>query len=134
MTATLADVETRFDVTHYEWLDRQADVPVVTTAACQGDVSILRVTTKPASTPIPAGGVIVVQSEQGGHTHSLHGAGMFDRAKTSPRSLSVGTLTVPDGTDVIMSHPEHGALLFAPGTYQIGSQREYAGEWRAVAD
>ena len=116
----------------YEWLDREAEVPAVSHAACQGHVSILRVTTRVASTPIPSTGVVVVQAEAGGHTHSLYGAGFFDRAVGD--GLTVGTLTVPMDTDVLLSHPEHGALLFAPGTYRIGRQREYAGEWRTVAD
>ena len=42
--------------------------------------------------------------------------------------------TVPEGVDVLLSHQEHGALLLSPGTYRIGTQREFAGEWRAVAD
>lgn len=130
---TLADVETTFGITHYDYLDRQVEIPTVTTAACQGDVSFLRVTTKPATTAIPKAGVVVMQSEQGGHTHTLHGAGMFERAMPN-NNLLIGHLTVPDGADVIVSHPEHGSLLFAPGTYRVGSQREYAGEWRAVAD
>lgn len=130
-TMTLAAAIEMSGTDVYEWLDRQADVPVVTAAACQGDVSILRVTTGPATTPIPQAGVTVVQAERGGHTHSLHGAGFFDRRESG---LTVGTLTVPPGTDVILSHPEHGALLIAPGTYRIGRQREYAGEWRQVAD
>jgi hypothetical protein len=115
----------------YDYLDREADVPVVTTAGAQGDVSILRVTTSAATTPMPAAGVVVVQGESG-HTHSLHGAGFFDRVTSA--DLRVGKLTVPDGVDVLMSHPEHGAILIAPGTYEIGRQREYRGEWALVAD
>jgi hypothetical protein len=114
-------------------LDRSADIPTVgKDGGMQGDVSILPVTTKAAATPMPRTGVTVVEGETG-HTHSLHGAGLFDRA-TSPDGLTVGTLTVPDGVDVLMSHQEHGALLIAPGTYRIGRQREFAGEWRRVAD
>jgi hypothetical protein len=116
----------------YDWLDREATVPTVTTAGVQGDVSILRVTTKAATAPMPKGGVVVIEGETG-HTHSLHGAGFFDRA-TSSDDLTVGTLTVPAGVDVLMSHQEHGALLIAPGTYRIGRQREFQGEWALVAD
>lgn len=130
MTLAQAIKATGKDV--YDYLDRQAEVPTVTRAACQGDVSILRVTTTPATTPMPTEGVIVIEGETG-HTHSLHGAGLFDRA-TNRDNLTVGTLTVPEGVDVLMSHQEHGALLIAPGTYRIGRQREYQGEWALVAD
>lgn len=118
----------------FEWLARDAEVPTVTTNACQGDVSILRVTTKPATTPVPASGVIVVRGENGGNTHMLHG-GRFDYAEQSGDvNLVVGTLTVAEGETAVMSHPEHGFLEIAAGTYRIGRQREYAGEWRQVAD
>lgn len=118
----------------FDWLARDAEIPVVTTAACQGDVSVLKVTTKPATTPIPEAGVAVVRGENGGNTHSLHGNGFFDFAKTSAESLKLGTLTVPDGSTVVLAHPEHGFMEIAPGTYQVGRQREWAGEWRQVAD
>lgn len=117
----------------FDYLDHHAEVPVVTTAACQGDVLILRITTKAATTQIPKAGYLVA-SGQGGHDHTLHGPGMFDRAPQRDGSLIVGTLTVPAGETVFMSHPEHGGMEIAPGTYQIGTQREYAGEWRRVAD
>lgn len=130
-TLTLQDAIRITGVEVYDYLDRAAQVPTVHTAACQGDISILRVTTAPAATPMPAEGVTVVRGETG-HTHSLHGAGLFDYADGG--GLTVGTLTVPADTDVLMSHPEHGALLIAPGTYRIGRQREFAGEWRQVAD
>lgn len=130
---TLAEARTISGTAFLEHLDADAEIPTVTTAACQGDVSILRVTTKAAATPIPATGVVVATG-QGGHDHTISGAGMFDRADGRGGSLVVGTLTVPDGATVLMTHVEHGALLIAPGTYRIGGQREYAGVWRAVAD
>lgn len=133
-TMTLEEARAVTGTDFYDYLDAQSTVPIVTTAAAQGDVSILRVTTGPAVTPIPSAGVVVAQSGQGGHAHTITGAGMFDRAPQRSGSLVVGTLTVPEGVDVLISHQEHGALLLAPGTYQIGTQREYAGMWRAVAD
>lgn len=132
MTAiTLADARQLSGCDFYDYLDVEAAIPTVSSAACQGDVSILRVTTKPATTPIPASGVVVATG-QGGHDHTITGPGMFDRASGS--GLVVGTLTVPVGATVLITHQEHGALLFSAGTFQIGSQREFAGEWRAVAD
>lgn len=134
MTAmTLAVARELSGCDFYDYLDEQAEIPSVSAAGCQGDVSILRVTTAPASTPIPASGVVVATG-QGGHDHTISGAGMFDRAKGPRESLIVGTLTVPVDATVLMTHQEHGALLIAPGTYRIGGQREYAGEWQRVAD
>jgi hypothetical protein len=118
----------------FDYLARDVEVPTVTTAGCQGDVSILRVTTKAATATIKRAGVPVVRGENGGNTHSLHGVGFFDFADQRPDSLLIGTLTVPAGEEVVMAHPEHGFISITPGTYRIGRQREYAGEWRQVAD
>jgi hypothetical protein len=117
-------------------LDREVTVPVVTTAACQGDVSILRVTKNAATKPVPTAGFPVVRGENGGNTHSLHGDGpiFFDPAPARAGSLVLGRLTVPAESEAVMAHPEHGFLAIAPGTYEIGRQREFAGEWRMVAD
>ncbi len=134
MSITLDQARQITGTDFYDYLDAQAEVPTVTRAACQGDVSILRVTTAAAVKPIPKTGVVVAQSGQGGHAHTITGAGKFDLAPTRAGSLTIGRLTVPEGADVLISHQEHGALLIAPGTYDIGSQREFAGEWRAVAD
>lgn len=123
----------RCDTEVFEWLARDAEVPVVTAQACQGDVSILKVTTRSAVTPVPEQGAVVVRGENGGNTHMLHG-GCFDYAPDRSGSLVVGTLTVAVGETAVLSHPEHGFLEIAPGTYRVGRQREYAGEWREVAD
>lgn len=132
---TLAEVIATTGTEVYDYLDRDATVPVVTTAACQGDISFLRVTTKAAVKPVPVKGVVLA-SGQGGHDHTLHGAGiLFDFAeRNGDVNLVVGTLTVPVGKEALVSHQEHGALLIEPGTYRIGRQREFAGEWREVAD
>ncbi len=132
----------------FDYLARDAEVPVVTSAACQGDVSILRVTTTPATTPLAVEGIAVVRSEAGGNTHSLHCGSApdpftadrlapvvcWDAAPARAGSLTIGTLTIPDGAAAILAHPEHGYLEIAPGTYRVGRQREWAGEWRIVAD
>lgn len=135
---TVAQLETLTSTRVLGHLDREATIPVLTRAACQGDVSILRVTTPPATTPLPQAGIAVVRGEAGGNTHSLHattGAGVcFDPADSRGDELTLGTLTVPDGAEAYLAHPEHGFLAVAPGTYRIGRQREWAGEWRMVAD
>ncbi|NNG36919.1 hypothetical protein [Nakamurella aerolata] len=82
--------------------------------------------------PLPREGVVVMQAERGGHTHNLHGEDcLYDPIETG---LHIGTLTVPEGREALLTHQEHGALLIGAGTYRVGGQREYAGEWRRVAD
>jgi hypothetical protein len=136
--ATLAEIERTTGVAVFDYLARDADVPVVTTAACQGDVSLLRVTTRAATTPLPQAGYPVVRGEAGGNTHSLHaepGAGVcFDPNTGNSDELVLGHLTVPEGARAVLAHPEHGFLEIDPGTYRVGRQREWAGEWRMVAD
>ena len=135
-TSTIDSMTTRTGVTVLDHIDPSADVPVVSVAAAQGDVSILRVTTRPATTPMPAR-VDVVRGEAGGNTHSLHPTGncFWDAATArSVADLTLGTLTVPEGSTAVLAHPEHGFLELAPGTYRIGRQREYACEWAYVAD
>ena len=135
-TSTIDSMTTRTGVTVLDHIDPSADVPVVSVAAAQGDVSILRGTTRPATTPMPAR-VDVVRGEAGGNTHSLHPSGdcFWDAATArSVADLTLGTLTVPEGSTAVLAHPEHGFLELAPGTYRIGRQREYAGEWAYVAD
>lgn len=132
----VSEAISKFGTSVLEHLDREVQVPVVTTAACQGDVSILKVTTAPASTPVGKAGVAVVRGEAGGNTHSLHGDGsiFWDVSDDREASLVLGVLTVPAGSEAVLAHPEHGFLSIAPGTYRIGRQREFAGEWRVVAD
>ena len=138
MITTLSELERMTDVRALDHLDREAALPVVTTAACQGDVSVLRVTTRPATTALPQAGFPVVRGEAGGNTHSLHaapGSGVcFDPNTGNFEDLVLGVLTVPDGAQAFLLHPEHGGMAIDPGTYRIGRQREYAGEWRMVAD
>lgn len=133
---TLAELEQQTGVTVFDHLIREAEVPVVTRAACQGDVSVLRVTKDAATTVLPPAGFPVVRGEAGGNTHSLHGDGpvFFDPAAGRDGELLLGRLTVPDGSQAVLAHPEHGFLTIASGTWEIGRQREYAGEWRMVAD
>ncbi|HEY3924757.1 MAG TPA: hypothetical protein VGL75_09350 [Acidothermaceae bacterium] len=120
----------------FDYLARDAEVPLVTRAAAQGDVFVLRVTTKAATeTPITKKGVQVVRGENGGNTHSLHGDGFVDfKNDTSRANLVICTLTVPEGGQAVLAHPEHGFLEIAPGTYAISRQREQADEIRMVAD
>lgn len=134
---TLSELETLAATRVLDHLDREATLPIVTRAACQGDVSVLRVTTPPATTALPQAGHPVVRGEAGGNTHSLHaasGSGVCFDLADGRDELALGTLTVPDGAEAYLLHPEHGGMAIAPGTYRIGRQREWAGEWRLVAD
>jgi len=135
---TLADAERTFGVSHHEHLDRSAELPIVDTLGFQGDVAIIRDDTSPAaSTPIPAAGYPVVKGENGGNTHALFGAGFYSpstNAGIDPSDLDLGVLTVPAGPSALLSHPEHGGLLVAPGTYVLRRQREQADVQRFVQD
>jgi hypothetical protein len=133
---TLDSLITEHGTEVLDYLDRQVTVPVTDEPQMQGDVSILPVTTREATTPIPKAGVAVVRGESGGNTHSLHGSpsAFFDPAPASGRSLVLGTLTVPESSEAYMAHPEHGFMGIAPGTYRIGRQREQADEIAYVVD
>lgn len=131
--ATLAELTSTYGVDVLEHLDRQADIPVLSGPQIQGDISILPVATAPATTPIPPYGVVVATGREG-HAHRLLPGGFFDAASRRTGSLVIGTLTVPDGIEQYLAHDEHGYTGIAPGTYQVGGQREYAGEWQSVAD
>lgn len=133
---TLDSLITEHGTEVLDYLDRQVTVPVTNAPQVQGDVSILPVTTQPAMTPLPKSGVAVVRGESGGNTHSLHAspAAFFDAAPQRDRSLILGTLTVPEGSEAYLAHPEHGFMGIAPGTYQIGRQREQADEIAYIVD
>ncbi|WP_214406900.1 hypothetical protein [Pseudonocardia lacus] len=121
-------------------LDSEIDVPILTGAQRQGDVIVLsRPQRAPATTPIPPSGVQVVKAEASSNTHTLHswdGACSFDADPTGgDTGLTLGTLTVPEGASAYLVHTEeHGANGIGPGTYELRRQREFAGEWRRVAD
>lgn len=136
MTMTLAEAVAITGVDVLDHLDREAAVPVISRIAAQGDVLINRVDTTPATTPMPRT-VIIVRSEASSNTHSLHPEGPCfweynDRASVT--DLTLGKLTVPEGSKAHLIHQEHGALTITPGTYRVGRQREFAGEWAFVAD
>lgn len=132
---TLATMEERYGVSHLEHLDRQADIPTMSRLAFQGDVAIIRNDRlSAATTGIPAGGYPVVQGEVGRNTHAVYGTGFYEPATRREIELLLGVLTVPVGEQVLLSHPEHGGLLIAPGTYELRRQREQADEIRLVQD
>lgn len=132
----LHDLLTRADVTTAGVLDLQIHVPVISDRPQrQGDVGIFPEPLRPARTPIPQAGLVVVASEASPNTHTLHnldGQCFFDAAD---RGDSLGTLTVPDGASAYLVHTEeHGANAMGPGTYRLQGQYDFAGQWRRVAD
>lgn len=131
---TLADAETTYGVTHLDHLDRAAALPTVSRLGFQGDVAVVRTQRRAAATPVPAGGVPVVRGENGGNTHLLIGDGAYDTGRRDPTGLLLGVATVPRGGTALLSHPEHGGLLLAPGTYELRRQREQADQIRLVQD
>lgn len=120
----------------FDYLDHAAEVPQVDTSGAQGDVMVLRVTTKAAVKPMPRT-VVVVASEASSNTHTLHPNGdcFYDaHAATSQGDVLLGKLTVPEGSTALLSHQEHGNIEILSGTFEIRRQREFAGEWAYVRD
>ena len=81
-------------------------------------------------------GITVARAETSqANTHSLHGAGTWAPNPHAGSELLQGWLTVPEGGEAFLIHTEeHSALGIGAGTYEVRRQREYAGEWRRVAD
>ena len=120
----------------FDYLDHEAEVPRIDSIAAQGDVLVLRVTTRPATTVMPKT-VVVVASEASSNTHTLHPNGeCFYQPKEArgPIDLVLGILTVPADSTALLSHQEHANIEILPGTYEIRRQREFSGEWAYVRD
>lgn len=49
-----------------------------------------------------------------------------------PTAVEGPIIDAPDG--VVITHPEHGSLVFPPGIYGVTYQRQYADELRRVTD
>lgn len=141
-TATLGTILTRAGIDTLGVLDSQIEVPILAgVAQRQGDVIVVpRPNKAAATTPIPTSGVIVVRAEtSAANTHSLlswDGQCYFDADPSGGGSgLVLGVLTVPVGASAYLVHTdEHGANGIGTGTYELRRQREFAGEWRRVAD
>jgi uncharacterized RmlC-like cupin family protein len=139
--AILKDVLDRAEISLDGVLDAQIDVPILTAAQRQGDVVwVPRPNKAAATTPVPQSGVIIVRAETNSqNTHSIlpwDGEVYFDADERGGESgLVLGVLTVPEGASAFVAHSEeHGANGVGTGTYEFRRQREFAGEWRRVAD
>jgi len=137
---TLAAVLDRAGLDAIGVLDAQVDVPVLSGAQCQGDlIALPRPLARPATAPVPPGGVEVVPGGDGASSHALLSwdgpACCYDVRDPGPSDLVLGVLTVPLGATAYLVHSgEHGANAFGPGTYEIRRQRERSDVIRRVAD
>ncbi len=137
--AILRTVLDRAGVSTCGVLDAEIDVPILTGAQRQGDVIVLsRPTRAPATTPIPAAGVLVMRDEASDRTQTLHswdGRCCFDADPTGGASgLTLGTLSVPEGCSAYLVHTaEHGANGIGPGTFELRRRRELTGEHPPVS-
>lgn len=114
-----------------DYLDRDADVPVLAGIQRQGDLIILPAEAVLGDLVKPEG-VAVIRGEAGGNTHLLLADGEVRWQPTTGQTL--GHVTVADGAVAYMAHPEHGYMGIAPGSYVIRRQREMADTIRMVAD
>lgn len=116
----------------------ELEIPVITGNQRQGDVMVLKVTTRHDDGAPLGKGVVVVRSEvNSANTHTLVGHGLWKANPNATREdeLVQGWLTVAPGQEAFLIHTEeHSAIGIGEGTYEIRRQREYAGEWRRVAD
>ena len=112
----------------------ELEIPVLGGPQRQGDVLIVPAAPRDGGVPIGKG-VEVVRSEAGSNTHCLHGDGAWLPNPAAATDLVQGHLSVPEGGECYLIHSEeHGAMGIAPGSYNLLRQREFAGEWRRVAD
>lgn len=130
---TNTEILTRHGYTDLQLEYPELEISVLTGAQRQGDVLIIPA--KPREGAAIGRGVEVVRSEAGSNTHCLHGDGTWSESPDAATALVQGWLTVPDGGECYLIHSqEHNALGIGPGSYEIRRQREFAGEWRRVAD
>ncbi len=134
MTQTQTEILTRHGYTDLAVEYPELEIPCLTGLQRQGDVLIVPAPARAGGVPIGKG-IEVVRSEAGSNTHCLHGDGTWLAAGDAQTGLVQGYLTVPEGGEAYLIHSEeHGAMGVAPGSYEIRRQREFAGEWRRVAD
>ena len=115
----------------------ELEIPVLTGSQRQGDVLVLRVTTEHKGEPLAKGVTVVRAESNSSNTHTLVGDGLWESNARANREdeLVQGWLTVPRGGGAVLIHTEeHNAFGIGAGTYEIRRQREFAGEWRRVAD
>lgn len=131
---TNTSVLTRYGISDLSQEFPELAVPVLSGTQVQGDVLLLAVTRDRGGKPLGRG-VEVVRSEAGGNTHVLVGDGLWTPNPDAASDLVQGWLTVPTDAEAFLTHTEeHAVLGIGPGCYEVRRQREFAGEWRRVAD
>lgn len=144
-TSTFAQLVEQFD-TSTEFVGDFAadlDIPVLSGPQCQGDVSICPLHlygSKPQfGTPVVLGrgGLEVIRGGAMNNAHTLRtlaGGVTWRPIAWAGESVALGLLTIPDGAEVYLEHPEHGFNGIAAGTYVVGRQQEQAEAVRMVTD
>ena len=132
---TLTKLSTKFNTGSLDHLIEETEIPVLTTAQRQGDVSWwpTREGQVAGLIEVKPEGYPVVRGEAGGNTHLLLADGPVFFAP-SRDLLRLGTLVVPEGSVAHMHHPEHGYNSIGAGTYVMKGQRTQMDEIRRVAD
>ena len=93
----------------------------------QGDLLIIKVSGIPEDSK-KLKTRILAEGEATGHMHEL------DLGDDYMKS-GVLYFRVPEGKKATLDHPEHGAMTFETGEYQVVRQREYEPKgWKYVAD
>ena len=134
MLKTNTEVLTRHGYSDLSLEYPELEIPLLTGPQRQGDLLIIPAPAHTGGKPLDRG-VEVVRSEAGSNTHCLHGDGQWLESTSAATALVQGWLLVPEGGECYLIHSEeHNAIGIAPGSYEIRRQREYAGEWRRVAD
>ena len=134
MLKTNTEVLTRHGYSDLSLEYPELEIPLLTGPQRQGDLLIIPAPARSGGKPLGRG-VEVVRSEAGSNTHCLHGDGEWLESGSAATALVQGWLLVPEGGECYLIHSEeHNAIGIAPGSYEIRRQREYAGEWRRVAD
>jgi hypothetical protein len=143
-TSTFADLAETFGSTGFATdFPADLDIPVLAGPQCQGDVSICPAHLYGAKPqfgqplPVDGKGVEVIRGGAMNNAHTLRALGTdvtWRPATRTGETVALGLLTVPDGAEVFLEHPEHGFNGIAPGSYVVGRQREQAEAVRLVAD
>lgn len=135
---TVKEAERLTGIEVFDYLDRDAEVPVLAGMQRQGDLIVVpqRAGKVAGLVPIPADGIPVVRGEAGGNTHALLADGpcLWAGRRATATDPGLGILVVPDGASAFLAHPEHGFLGIGPGEYRIRRQVEAAEQARLVAD
>lgn len=132
---TQSTLTKRFNTAVLDHLD-DAEVPVLSGPQRQGDVMVVPTQAREVDGlgAVPREGIAVVRGENGGNTHLLVAEGDVTFAPAKIRGQSLGTLVVGEKSVAYLTHPEHGFMGMAPGSYIIKRQREQAETLRLVAD